>query len=199
MHATKELPEGYTKVRELDLSRPLWRALLLQLAATLLFGVGAVIFYSLARWLRPDGAALPLSEKDLLATLLLGVPLMLVLHEGIHGLLFWWVTRERPRFGLSRSYAYAAAPEWYIPRDQYIWIGLGPLLGISALGAILIPLVPHNVLLLVLIIAIINFGGAIGDIVMVFLVWRRPATTLVQDTGDAIVIYDRGSGTSYFA
>ena len=61
----------------------------------------------------------------------------LVVHELIHGLFFWLFTGSAPRYGLGLSYAYAAAPDWYIPRRKYQVTGLAPVV-IIGLGCLLL-------------------------------------------------------------
>ena len=114
----------------------------------------------------------------------LSIILMLVVHELVHGLFFWLFTRERPRFALKAGYAFAAAPEWYLPGPQYIIVGLSPFVLITLMTVLLAvfvipPLVPY-----LLFISTFNAAGALGDLIVVGWVLRQPNTVLVKDEGD---------------
>jgi len=74
--------------------------------------------------------------------ILLALVAVLLLHELVHGAFFWLITRSRPRFGLQITYAYAAAPDCYIPRNPYLVVGLSPLVLITLAGIVMLPLIP---------------------------------------------------------
>jgi hypothetical protein len=116
--------------------------------------------------------------------------LMVALHEGIHGLLFWRFTGARPTFGFKGLYAYAAAPDWYLPRNQHIVVALAPLLLITLGGLVLLAVLPEVALLPSIVFVALNAGGAVGDIVAVFWLLRADASALVQDTGDAVTVFE---------
>ena len=67
---------------------------------------------------------------------------MIVLHEGLHGLFFWLFTREKPKFAFKGFYAYAAMPDWYLPKKEYLITALAPLVGITLLGVLGLALLP---------------------------------------------------------
>jgi hypothetical protein len=112
-----------------------------------------------------------------------------VLHELIHGLFFWLFTRTRPAFGFKGAYAYAAAPGWYIPRSQYIIVGLAPLVLITLGGFALLVVVPAWLIPALLFVVVMNGAGAVGDIAVVGWLLVQPRATLVHDLGDAVAIY----------
>jgi hypothetical protein len=114
---------------------------------------------------------------------------VLVLHELVHGLCFWWINRARPRFGLQLAYPYAAAPEWYIPRNPYLIVGLAPLILISLLGVVMLPWLPQPLLLPWILALAVNASGSVGDVYVIGWLLTRPASALVNDHGDCIQIY----------
>ena len=109
---------------------------------------------------------------------------MLVVHELIHGMFFWLFTHERPKFALRSGYAFAAAPEWYLPKFQYIIVGLSPLVVISIVCIIFAALVPPSIVPYPLFIATFNAAGALGDMIVVAWVSKQSGTILVRDLGD---------------
>lgn len=109
---------------------------------------------------------------------------MLIFHELIHGLFFWVFTHERPKFALKSGYAFAAAPEWYLPKYQYLTVGLSPLVLISILCILIAVFMPVQIVPYVLVIATFNAAGALGDMIVVAWVWSLPNTIMMQDQGD---------------
>ncbi|MCP4541758.1 MAG: DUF3267 domain-containing protein [Chloroflexi bacterium] len=115
---------------------------------------------------------------------------MVILHEAAHGIFFWYFTRERPVFGLELPFAaYAAAPDWYLPRRQHLVVGLAPFVLLTLIGVVLLPIVPAFVVPVLLLIIVTNAAGSTGDFVMVIWMLVQPRNMLVQDTGVAITIY----------
>jgi hypothetical protein len=114
---------------------------------------------------------------------------MIVLHEAVHGVCFWWYTRARPYFGISWRYAYAAAPDWYIPRNAYFVVALSPAVVLTVVGLFLIMTLPPPAVLPVAFVVIMNGAGAVGDFVVAVWLLRRTPQTLVNDVGDAMTLY----------
>lgn len=75
---------------------------------------------------------------------LLVVVLAVISHELIHALFFRFFTGEWAIFGFKGIYAYAAAPQWYIPRNLHIAVALAPLVILSLLGVLLIPWIAYQ-------------------------------------------------------
>ena len=114
---------------------------------------------------------------------------MLVLHELVHGIFFWLFTHDKPRFALKTGYAFAAAPEWYLARNQYIIVGLSPFMIISITSIILgcfvtAPLIPY-----ILLLVTFNAAGSLGDFIVVGWIISQPYTILVKDEGDIFSTY----------
>jgi hypothetical protein len=107
--------------------------------------------------------------------------LMALIHESIHGLFFWLVTRQRPAFGFRGPYAFAAAPSCLIPRDRYLVVGLAPLVLMSLIGLALLLVIPAEAIPVVALILVFNGAGSAGDIFVVAWLLTRPRGTLVYD------------------
>jgi hypothetical protein len=128
VNAIQTLPPSYQHQGTLDLStQPLVLAAL-SLGSILLGGLAVGMMLWVLPLLRPDLIELSVTIgglADLLRFLLIALivmvvmVVMVVLHEGLHGLMFWHFTGDRPTFGFKGLYAYAAAPNWYLPRNQH--------------------------------------------------------------------------------
>jgi hypothetical protein len=189
LRPTKILPEGYSRRARLDLSG---RAALLalNLAALILFVIFFVFFTRSAMLIhptRPDVSDLSAHLNGLqgILTILAGLALFVVLHEGTHGIFFWLFTRQKPVFGLGAMYAYAAAPEWYLPRNLHAITALAPLVLLSALGMIAFLWMPVAGLTALVLCLSFNAAGSLGDVIAAAWVLTRPRRALIQDSGPA--------------
>jgi hypothetical protein len=115
--------------------------------------------------------------------------LMIVVHEGIHGICFWYLTGGKPKFGFKGLYAYAAVPDWYLPRHTYFVVALAPLVVVTTVGILLMPFVALELLPFLLLWLVSNFAGSIGDVAVVIFLLRKPSTVYINDFGDGISIY----------
>ena len=167
---TKTLPEHYRLHRRLTiLDRK--SLILLNVWGIVIFLVLSIFFPLLAGWLRaegePAGASLEMTGWVGIVSflgLLLGVMLvMIVLHEGLHGLFFWLFTREKPKFAFKGFYAYAAMPDWYFPKKEYLITALAPLVGITLLSITGLALLPGWADAALVWLLILNTSGAVGD------------------------------------
>lgn len=186
-------PPGFAHRATLNLASP-WMTLGLNLLGLLLLLLWGWAFWRAGAWLRPElrllASALHSLRVHLNLPLLIGVMLLVViLHEAAHGLFFWLFTRERPTFGVGLLYAYAAAPGWYLPRNQFIIIGLAPLVLLSAIGLIGLPWLPFPWVPPLLVGLIINAAGAAGDLYVVARLLRQPRAALVRDEGATMVLF----------
>ncbi len=165
---------------------------LIGLGLLLLFGW---LFLWLAMLLRPQPGSELSFSFDLQSgfSAILGIVVafisVLLLHELVHGACFWLITRSRPRFGLQLAYAYAAAPDWFIPRDPYLIVGLAPIILISLLGVALLPWLPAVLSPPWIFALAVNASGSVGDVYIIGWLLARPASALVNDHGDCIHIY----------
>jgi hypothetical protein len=202
MEPTRQLPSNYRSVGTLDLSKNRWILILMNvLAVGLLFGFGYLFLMIMLR-LRPvDGPAGfggsiegPLGILLYLGYIALLYVAVVLLHEAIHGIFFWIFTRSRPHFAFKVWYAYATAPGWYLPRNQYAVVGIAPLVLISSLGILLFLFVPADWLMTVFLLITFNASGAVGDIAVLVWLFTKPKTCLAADQGDAVTLYLPANG-----
>lgn len=106
---------------------------------------------------------------------------VLPLHEGLHGLAFslWG---GKPHYGAKLPFAlYCGAKNQLFHRNEYLVVGLAPLVVITLAGIIFILLAPA-LASYVLLGLITNFSGAAGDIWVAMRLLRQPRDVLVEDT-----------------
>ena len=191
--AFKELPDGYRSFKELNLAKNQKLMIKLSLASLVLFVVSGVLFTWILHLLRADfvggGAKFSLVNINLvtssisLLVLLAVLFLMVIFHEGVHGLFFWLFTGGKVQFGFKGAYAYAAAPDWYLPKNPYLVVSLAPLVIITVLGFITMLYVPSDWILPILLLITLNASGAVGDLYAFFWIVKQPKDVLIQDFG----------------
>lgn len=195
MNPTQTLPENYSLAWDVDMKRDKRLNMGLQFVGLGWMLMAGWLLLSLVIWMRPDfKEALQSTLRVDLPALLLILLIMLVtivIHELVHGLLFWLFARRRPEFGVGQGYAFAAMPDWYFPRQQYLIIGLGPLVGLTLLGLAILAFAPLTWLGLVFVGVVINAGGAIGDLYICGRIAREAEDAWVKDTGDGFQVYRR--------
>lgn len=197
LQPSREIPADYELGGSLDLSKNRKLMIALNIAGALLLFLFAWLFLRAAAWLRPaeTGQVINFEFNGLrqilfwILALVASQVAFVVLHEAIHGLFFWLITREKPAFGFRGAYAFAAAPQWYIPRNPYLIIGLAPLVLISVVGVLLIPVLPGALLPFWLLGLTFNAAGAVGDLAVVIWLLGQPASSLINDRGDAVTLY----------
>lgn len=197
MRATRSLPAHFQPAGTFDLRNNLRAMLQLNVFGLVLFFTSAWLFGALAFALRPAEAAIGLAVgfSDLggflqaLIAVILVTAAMIVLHEAVHGVFFWWYTRAMPLFAFKGLYAYAAAPDWYLPKRQYLVVALAPLVLLSLAGVGLMAVIPSGGMLLLLLFLISNASGAVGDVWVAGWLLRQPAACYANDRGDAVTLY----------
>jgi len=118
-----------------------------------------------------------------------GYCLMLPLHEALHGAAFL-LWGGRPYFGAKMPYAlYCGAKNQLFRRNQYLVVGLAPLVVITLAG-IVVTFVAPVVAVFTLAVTVGNVSGAAGDVWSVARMLRLPATTLVEDTESGYRVWE---------
>jgi hypothetical protein len=194
--SSQQLPENYSLYKLLDI-RERKNLIKVNLWGIALLAFSIFVFPLLAAWLRPDladGTVVfkleGLSGIFKVLGMVLGVTIvMLLLHEGLHGICFWYFTRSRPKFAFKGVYAYAAAPGWYLPKGAYLITALAPLVGITLLCMLGLVLLPAWAISSMIWMLILNTSGAVGDLWVVSVLLRTPSTAMCQDHGDFVEMY----------
>ena len=159
----------------------------LAVLSLIMFGIGGVFFVLLniaAYTARAHVTSGRIEGWGLLIGIALNVVAYIVvlpLHEGIHGLIFalWG---GKPYYGAKLPFAlYCGAKNQLFHRNQYLVVGLAPLVVITLAGIVFTLLYP-GLAVYTLLGTVGNFSGAAGDVWSVMRILRQPATALVEDT-----------------
>jgi hypothetical protein len=188
--AMKELPPFYHQIGDIDLSKDTKLLFWLNIVGLILFICFGWLFWRFTIFQRPDfnNTHHPINFLIIVGIIIITL-FVFIFHEILHGCFFWIFTQSRPKFGFKGAYAYAAAPEWYIHRNAYLVIGIAPLLLITLIGLILIPVIPNFYLIILIYALTLNASGSVGDIAVCLWLLRHPSSTLIQDYGDEIKIF----------
>ncbi|HLH62387.1 MAG TPA: DUF3267 domain-containing protein [Ktedonobacteraceae bacterium] len=174
------------KLEELALLEPEQLQPLAKISLQML-GIGAVFFVVLnyaAYYWRTHTLALHITVESVLLWLvinIIGYVLILPIHEVVHALafLFWG---GRPYFGTKLPLAlYCGAKNQLFHRNQYLVIGLAPLVMLTLAGIIFTLLTPV-LASYTLFASLGNVSGAAGDVWTVARLLRYPKSVLVEDT-----------------
>ena len=190
----KTLPQSFRPRGTFDISQGSNRTLIaLNVVGAIMFFVFGWLFLKIAIPLRPELAdeilLIPRNMLRFTVLCVVATVVMITLHELTHGLFFWLFTREQPRLGFRLFYAYAAAPDWYIPRGQYFVVALSPLVLLTLVGFLLLWQLPIWIVPPLLFGMLMNAGGSVGDIAVILWLIAKPSGVLIRDIGDSISIY----------
>jgi hypothetical protein len=191
------LPDSFHPAGEFNLKSNTRMMVILNIVGFILFLIAVALVQLYTLHIRPNTSTVTFSfEVDNLAQagvfillLLLDLVLLVVLHEGVHGLCFWLITNKRPVFSLGPGYAAAAAPDCFISRGPYLITALSPLIVLTAAGLMLIPFVSSGVLFHVSLVTVMNIAGAVGDLWVAMGIITRHGPLLVRDHGDRVEVF----------
>lgn len=185
--AVAKLPNHFRLLREIDLQNNKKKMLLVNVLAVLI----AAVMFLLAYWLAPVGFFFSGLGSFLLqmGLLLLGICAYMVLHELVHGLFFYLYSGQKPHYGLTGMYAYAASNAYY-PKGAYLVIGLAPVVLLGLVLGVLCIAAPEGWFWYFYLLQTVNISGAAGDLyVTAVLLLRCPSNIFVLDNGASMKIY----------
>jgi hypothetical protein len=205
MKANVSLPSNYSKYTVLEPTKEpkfVIGAVVTAIALLLIVGWLLVLFVNALRPAALNGMRL----RDLFSTTATGssftIPPALfrnfglaliagvILHEIVHGLFYWLFSSHRPKFGFQGLIPYAAAPAGvYFPRNQFLAIGLSPLVLLTAVGLLLMVILPIAYVPFLLFFVAFNAAGAAGDLIMVIQFMPFSSDTVMEDNGSGVIIY----------
>jgi hypothetical protein len=194
--STQTLPDGYIRTVEINLAKDKGLAVLLNIVGLFISILAFILTGLFTRFARPAPFSevfifkADLSTMGQLLVLVVFVVVSLVVHELIHGFFFWLFTRSKPVYALHLAYAYAAAPDWYIPVRQYWIVGLAPLVLIDLAGLLLVLLASPGLILLIIFLVAFNTGGSVGDMWIILNSLCKSPACLVNDVGDGVTFFE---------
>ena len=83
----------------------------------------------------------------------------------------------------------AAPAEFYFPRNQYLVVGIAPLVLLTLAGLLLVTIVPVVVVPILILFVAFNAAGAAGDLLMAARLLSYPPDTLMQDNDSGVIVY----------
>lgn len=187
----KELPPGYTPAGGVSIKKP--SDILQMLVWSIVLPVICILAILLI--LRPQlssGGAFEFTTGSVfgfLGGLLLVTVGMLVVHEGLHGLVFWLTTCEAPKFAFKWYYASASPGEWLLPRRPFLIATLLPLVAITLVGLLLLPFAGASWRFLLILLIVFNASGAAGDLLVALRLAKLPPETLSRDSGSEVTFF----------
>jgi hypothetical protein len=114
-----------------------------------------------------------------------------LVHEALHGGLFWIFTKRRPNFGRKGLNLYTTLPIGvYCTRNKTIVAALGPLIIITVLCFILWLMVPLDVVPAMILLISVNIAACISDILQFSWLLRFSGKSLFGFHGQDSVIYE---------
>jgi len=170
----------------------------LNLAGFLLFCIGSYITGFYIRRVHPSlntGFSFSFSSFSelvkFLFLLLVDLILLVIAHEGVHGLFFWLFTGSRPVFSIGPGYASAAAPTKFISKKPYLFTALSPLILLTLIGFVLVPVSPPAWLFYIGLFIVLNISGSVGDLWVVGRIFFQTEPLFMQDFGDRVLVYQK--------
>ncbi|MBS1413117.1 MAG: DUF3267 domain-containing protein [Christensenellaceae bacterium] len=182
------LPDHYILQAVIDLKKNKKQALGVNLCALIIAAIMVLVAVKFVPLKSAyAGASLGMVK---LGVIIAGMVAYIILHELVHGFLFWAFSGQKPFYGFTGLYAYAGSSAYYC-RSHYIIIGLAPVVGWGLVLGIINYLVPYDWFWVVFIIQVINISGAAGDIYVFFRLLSIKGELLIKDDGTSMEIYKR--------
>ncbi len=188
-HYETELPAGFRAVYSIDATNK--KTVIIMNLAALLIAVAVVLLHMLLLGFGTVIRRFRFTVWQLL--LFLGVALVyVVLHELVHGLVYWLFTGRKLKFGFTGTVAYCGVPDIYVYRTASMCAVIAPFavfLVIFALGFILLKDPAMKILAAML--QAIHVSGCVGDLFNfgLYLFRFRDPRTLMRDPGPAQTFY----------
>ncbi|HVU10901.1 MAG TPA: DUF3267 domain-containing protein [Phototrophicaceae bacterium] len=188
-----DLPPGYGEIRRVLLTE---RRLLIWLNIIAIVPLILMIIWMAIWWgIASRGRA---TSGDLgipwwLAVIIVFV-IVLPLHELLHGITIRLLGYP-VRYGanLSKGVLFATSDNALFWRNQYLAIALAPIVGMTVLAMLIMLFASQGIAYYVAIAAVLNAGGAVGDLWSVGIILRYPARVLIRDEAEGFRIYAAGT------
>ena len=194
---TKTLPERYHKIGEINLKKNKQLAVTLNIASFFLFVCSIFLLSNFTAFAHPEISNISGKITLGMITVLAGlVFLVIIVHELIHGLFYWFFTRSKPAFGFHLFYAFASAPEWYLPNLQFAITTFGPLIIIGIVGLVLILMAPLRWIVFIIFFLALNIAGSAGDLYILSSLFKLSPAGLINDARDVITFHEYGATTN---
>lgn len=172
--ASKTIDNGYVMAEKIDLMKNTKLAIMINLGAVLVmlpFIAVPVLVWRLSDSFATTGLDISLSS---ILIFLLGIILIMVIHEFVHGLAFKYYSKAKIKYGFTGLYAYAGCPDWFFKKREYLVIDMAPCVVLNLLMVVSLFFVQGEVFYIIYLILAIHFSGCIGDIYVTLKLIRYP-------------------------
>lgn len=137
----------------------------------------------------PAGVVIQISPL-LIRNIVIALVLVLIVHELVHGLFYWWFSGKSPKFGFQGIFPYAAAPKGvYFYRNHFIVVGIAPLVLLTLVGLLLMIIVPASLVPILFFFVTFNAAGSAGDLLMLFWLLSYSPETFMEDNDAGLTVY----------
>ncbi len=189
---SKELPEGYFEIKHIDLQRDKKLAIKVNVGAILIYIpllIIGVIFVPITEIFSNNLEDFKVFLfKMFLMIILLFV--YIVLHEAVHGIFMKYYGRLKPKFGLTKLYAYAAS-DAYFNKKEYTIISFSPVVILGLILFVITLLVPKDWFWVFYYIFVSNIACSAGDLYVAHIIRQMPKDTLFLDAGVSMTMYSK--------
>ena len=189
---SKELPDGYLEIKHIDLQRDKKLAIKVNVGAILIYIpllIIGVIFVPITEIFSDNLEDFKVFLfKMFLMIILLFV--YIVLHEAVHGIFMKYYGRLKPKFGLTKLYAYAAS-DAYFNKKEYTIISFSPVVILGLILFVITLLVPKDWFWVFYYIFVSNIACSAGDLYVAHTIRQMPKDTLFLDAGVSMTMYSK--------
>ena len=189
---SKELPDGYLEIKHIDLQRDKKLAIKVNVGAILIYIpllIIGVIFVPITEIFSDNLEDFKVFLfKMFLMIILLFV--YIVLHEAVHGIFMKYYGRLKPKFGLTKLYAYAAS-DAYFNKKEYTIISFSPVVILGLILFVITLLVPKDWFWVFYYIFVSNIACSAGDLYVAHIIRQMPKDTLFLDAGVSMTMYSK--------
>jgi hypothetical protein len=188
----KELPDGYSEIKHIDLQKDKKLAIKVNVGALLIYvplliiGIKFVPI-SITFHNNMDNIKVVLFKMLLMIVLLFAY---IVLHEAVHGIFMKYYGKIKPKFGLTKLYAYAAS-DAYFNKKEYTNISFSPVVILGAILLIITILVPKEWFWVFYYIFVSNIACSTGDLYVAHIIRKMPKDSLFLDAGVSMTMYSK--------
>ncbi|MGB2909933.1 MAG: DUF3267 domain-containing protein [Anaerolineales bacterium] len=200
--ATTTLPPNYRHHRYFDLAKSRKAVVGAIVSGIVLFFIVGWLFVQFINLVRPP--ALEALRSNIQTTtsngatsftipfqgVIIALALVMFIHELVHSVFYWWFSGKCPTIGIHGLGIYVGAPsEVYFPRNQYLVVGIAPLVLLTLAGLLLVIIVPVVFVPILIFFVAFNAAGAAGDLLTVALLLSYSPDTLMQDNSSGVILY----------
>ena len=120
----------------------------------------------------------------------------ILIHEGIHAIVFKLFSNDKVKFGFHGLYASASMPHSYFKKRHYLMAALAPLVVMTIVFIVLLNLTQNQVFLVIYILFAFHISGCTGDIYISLKLLKFPKDTYINDYGVGMTFYTKKEKTN---